>query len=214
MAEEIRVVDQRVSSLQQDARQPNALLWWKTGKQTPRLAIVRRAPLQQFKRCMGIAVLQTNRVDPDPMCTTSFGDDCTGPPALSCSREEALVDKGAATPKSCLSPLEMRSPIAAGGLLPTGETSTATTNTFDHPALWFYLTEETNLRTSILYILYFSSFEWIYSRQALFWPRVIETKSGQNSMSDLGGSQGRLHVCPFLETWRALLCGKVHFRPE
>ena len=53
------------------------------------------------------------RVDPDPMCSTSFGDDCTGPPALPSSRGDALVDNSAAAPKSCLSPLEMRSPIVA-----------------------------------------------------------------------------------------------------
>ena len=45
-----------------------------------------------------------NRVDPDPICSTSFGDNCTGPPALPCSRD-ALIGNGAAAPKSCLSPL-------------------------------------------------------------------------------------------------------------
>ena len=44
------------------------------------------------------------RVDPNPMCSTSFGDDCTELPVLSCSREDALVDNGAAAPKSCLQP--------------------------------------------------------------------------------------------------------------
>ena len=57
------------------------------------------------------------RVDPDPMCSTSFGDDCTTPPARPCSGKNALVDNGAAAPKSCLLSLEMRSPAAAGGLL-------------------------------------------------------------------------------------------------
>ena len=42
------------------------------------------------------------QVNPDPMCLTSFGDDFTGPPALPCSRDDALVDKGAAAPKTCL----------------------------------------------------------------------------------------------------------------
>ena len=31
-----------------------------------------------------------NQVDPDPMCLTSFGGDSTGPPALLCSRDDAL----------------------------------------------------------------------------------------------------------------------------
>ena len=65
-----------------------------------------------------------NQVDPDQMCRTSFGDDSTGPLALPCSRDEALVDNGAATPKPRLSPVEMRTPTAAGGLLPAGTAST------------------------------------------------------------------------------------------
>ena len=55
-----------------------------------------------------------NRVDPDPTCLTSFGDASTGPPALSCSRDDALVGNGAATSKSFLSPLEMRTTTANG----------------------------------------------------------------------------------------------------
>ena len=31
-------------------------------------------------------------------------------------------------------------------------------------------------------------------------------------MFDPGGSQGRLRTCPFLGSWRALLCGEVHVR--
>ena len=31
----------------------------------------------------------------------------------------------------------------------------------------------------------------------------------KNRTFDPGGSQGRLHACPFLGTWRALLCGKA-----
>ena len=45
------------------------------------------------------------RVDPDPMYSTSFGDDYTGPRALPYSRDDTLVGNGAAAPKSCLSPL-------------------------------------------------------------------------------------------------------------
>ena len=59
-----------------------------------------------------------NRVDPDPMCLTSFGDDSTGPPAHPCSRDDDVVRNGAAAPKTCLLPLEMRSSTAAGGLFP------------------------------------------------------------------------------------------------
>ena len=45
------------------------------------------------------------QVDLDPMCLTSFGDDFTKPPVFLCSRNDALVDKGAASPKPCLSPI-------------------------------------------------------------------------------------------------------------
>ena len=57
-----------------------------------------------------------NRVDPDPKQSTSFSDDFTGPPALPCSRDDAQVGNGASAPKSCISPLEMRTPTAAGGV--------------------------------------------------------------------------------------------------
>ena len=85
-----------------------------------------------------------NRVDPEPMCYTSCGVDCTGPPALLCLREDALVDNGAAAPKSCVSPLEMSSPTAAGGLLPAGEDRIATRTTLNQRPLRLCSTEETN----------------------------------------------------------------------
>ena len=165
------------------------------------------APRKQFK--MHGDSCSENRVDPDPMCSTSFDDDCTKPPALPCSRDGALVSNGAAAPKSCLTPLKMRSPTAAGGLLPTGKTSTAKKASFHQLPLWFCLTEATNLRTSILYVSYFSSFEWIAYQQAPFWPRVIETQSRKRRLFDPGDSRGHLRACPFLEAWRALLCGEL-----
>ena len=73
------------------------------------------------------------QVDPDPMCLTSFGDDSTGPPALPCSRDDILVDKGAAVPKPCLSLMDMRTLTAAGGLLPADIASTAMRTIFPRP---------------------------------------------------------------------------------
>ena len=64
------------------------------------------------------------RVQDGPRISTCFGV-MVGPPALPC-RDDFVVENGAAAPKSCLSPLEMRKTTAAGGLFPTGETSTAT----------------------------------------------------------------------------------------
>ena len=74
------------------------------------------------------------RVDHDPMrltsfgddsTETSFGDDSTEPPAPENFIDDALVDGGAEALKPCLSPVEMRTPTAAGGLLPAGAASTA-----------------------------------------------------------------------------------------
>ena len=119
-----------------------------------------------------------NQVDPDPMCLTNFGDDSTGPPALPCSRDDALVDNGAAAPESCLSPfLEMHTPTAANILLPAGTAPAAMRTTFHQPPLWFCPTEETNLRTSNQYAMDCSS----------FWKmKILQTKSIQTLMFDPG----------------------------
>ena len=147
------------------------------------------------------------RVDPDPMCSTSLDDDCTESPAPSCSGENILVDNGAAVPKLCLPSLEMRSPTAAGGLLPTGKASIATRTTFNQPHLRLYSTEETS-STSTLYVSYDSSFfQMINLAAAPSCRRIIETKSGENRMFDPGG----LSLSPpFLGLWHSLLCGEVH----
>ena len=153
-----------------------------------------------------------NQVDPYPMCLTCFGEDSTGPPALPCSRDDALVGNGAAAPKSCLSPLEVCTPTATDGLLSAGKTFTATRTTFDQPSLWFCPTEEIKLRTLDQYASYYSIFWRINNQQTPFWPGVIETKSGQNLVFNPGGSTDCLRACPFLGTWRALLCGEVFVR--
>ena len=152
----------------------------------------------------------TTRVDPDSMRSTSFGDDCTGPSAPPCSRENALVDNRAAAPKSCLPSLEIRSLTAAGGLLPITEASTATRTTFSKPSLRLYSTEETNSKkkiwTSVSSAWYDSSFRKLLAVSSC--RKVMETKSKQNRTFDPGGFQGRLCACPFLGSWRALLCGR------
>ena len=145
------------------------------------------------------------------MCSTSFRDDCTGPPAPPCSGENDLVDNRAAAPKSCLPSLEMRSPTAAGGLLPTDEASTAPKTTFNASPLRLYSTKETNsmethLWTSVSYAWYDSSFRKLLTVSSC--RKVIETKSIQNRTFDPGGFQGRLRAYPVLESWYALLCEK------
>ena len=141
---EMRRMDQRLASLRQDARQP-------------RLTMETDVPADEKtrKRTEGAAtVVQAMHGD-----TTSFGGDSTECRVLPCLRDDALVGNGAAVPKSCLSPLEMRTTTAAGGLLPTDMTSTTTRTTFDQPPLGFYSTKETNSkRAPVQYALYYSSF--------------------------------------------------------
>ena len=88
------------------------------------------------------------QVDTDPIHLTSFGNDSARPPALSCSRNDALVDNGPAPTKPCLSLLEMRTGTAAEGLLSAGTASTAIRTIFSRPLPSWTLGEETNERTS------------------------------------------------------------------
>ena len=152
----------------------------------------------------------SRRVEPGPnTSSTSFGVKAE-PPALPC-RDDVVVKSGDAAPKSCLPSLEMRLSTAAGGLVPTGETSTAET-TVNKPLLQFYSTEEEdskkeNLWTSIPSAWYDSSFWKLLATP--YCRRVVETKSRQNRTFDPGGSQGHLRACPFSGSWRALICGKL-----
>ena len=86
-------------------------------------------------------------VDPDPMCLPSFGDYSTETPSLP-YRDDAMFDKGAAAPKPCLSPVEMHTPTAAGGLLTAGTASTAMMTIFSRPLPSWTLGEETMKSTS------------------------------------------------------------------
>ena len=149
------------------------------------------------------------KVQDGPKTSTCFGM-MAEPPDLPC-RDDVVVESGDAAPKSCLPSLKMRITTVAGGLLPTGKTSTATT-TFIESHLRLYATgemnpKEKNLGTSISSVWYDSSFWKLLAAPSC--RKVIETKSRQNGTFDPGGSQGRLRACPFLGSWRALLCGEV-----
>ena len=200
--EDSRRMHQCVASLKLDAR-------------LPRLAMEADVPADEktCERTEGAAkAVQAIRrgsfsaksVQDGPKSSTTFGVKAE-PSALPC-RDDLLVENGAAAPKSCLSPLEMRTPKAAGGLLLTGKAFAATRTTSDQPSLWFCLTEETHLRTSILYASYYSSF---YLRAAPSCRRVIETKLGQKIMFDPGSFIGHLCACLFWGIWRTLLCGEI-----
>ena len=164
-------MDRRLTRLEHDARQPR-LVMTADGPANTKTRERTKGAATAVQAMHGYSC-SADRVDPDPMCSTSFGDDCTGPPAPPCSRENALVDNGAAAPKSYLAPLEMRTTTADDGLLPAGETSTATKTAFERPTLRLWLTEETKLRTSTQPVSYDSSF----LPAAPSCRRVIETKS-------------------------------------
>ena len=144
-----RETNRRLTGLEQEARQP-------------RLATKADIPTDtKTRKCMkDAAVVQTKhgdscsakRVLADLTSSTSFGIEAE-PPALPRS-DDVLVEKGAAGPKPCLSPVEMRTLTAAGNLRPTGKASAATRIIFYQLTFRFYPTEETNSGTSIQYVTY------------------------------------------------------------
>ena len=144
------------------------------------------------------------RVNYGPTRLTIFGM-IAEPPAPEKSIGNALVDKGAEARKLCLSPGEMRTPTAVGGLVPAGTTSTAMRTIFLSSPRWsFCPTEEMNFRTTTsiqTYTMYIS-----------FWQmNVLKTRPRQTLVFDHGGCKGRLHVCPFQGGWHTLLCGELSF---
>ena len=141
ISDETKVMDQHVTSLEHGARQP-------------RLAMEADGPVNTKPRertegaTIAVQAMRGDRctteqkVQDGPKTSISFGM-MAEPPDLPC-REDVLVEDGATAPESYLSSLEMRSPTAAGGLVPTGEASTATEIISNEPLLRFYATKETN----------------------------------------------------------------------
>ena len=144
------------------------------------------------------------RVQDGPKTSTCFGV-MAEPLDLPC-RDDVLVENGAAAPKSRLPPLEMRSPTAAGGLLPIGEASIVPRTTFSQPPLRLYSTEEMDYKkTSTQDVSYDSCFWRNYLLAVLSRRRVIETKSMQNSMFDPGGSRSSPRLPVFGNVARVVL---------
>ena len=204
-----RYYDQHAASLEQDARQPLIAMEvdghanTKTRERTEGAAIAVQAMRgDSFSAC---------RVDPGPNTnSTSFGVKAE-PPALLC-RDDVVVESGDASPESCLPSLEMRTTTAAGGLVLTGKTSTATEANFNQPPVRFYSTEETGSEANCKKGLtpsasYDNSFWKLLA--APYCRRVVEKKSRQNRTFDPGGLRGHPRACPFLGSWRALVCGEV-----
>ena len=214
ISDEMRKMDEHVTRLEHGARQPRVAIEedgqvnTKTRERTEGAATAVQAVRGDD--------FSARRIEPGPNTnSTNFGVKAE-PPALPC-RDDVVVECGDAAFESCLPFLEMRSSTAAGDLLPTAETSTASETTSNEPLLRFYETEEMNpeddskiedswtLTPSASYDS--SSFWRLFAAPYCY--RIVETKSRQNRTFDPGGSRGHLSAYPFLGSWRALACGEV-----
>ena len=131
--DEMRKMDEHVTRLEHGARQPRLAMEvdgptnTKTRERTEGAGKVVQALRGD------IAILQHKRFQDGPKTSISFGM-MAEPPALPC-RDDVVVESGNAASQSCLPSLKMRSSTAAGGLVPTGEASTASETTFNEPLL-------------------------------------------------------------------------------
>ena len=189
----LRATDQHLLDVEHDARQPRLTTEADVKPDTKTRKRAEDAAAYQAKNGDSCSA---NRSETSQTSSTSFGMTAE-PPALP-RRDDVLVDKGAAAPKPCLSPVEMRTLKAIGGLLPAGTTSTAMRTIFPRPFSSWSIGENTKKskrRTNN------------QLTPPPCWRRVIRTKSRQTLVFDLGGSTGRLRACPFLGRRHALRSG-------
>ena len=203
ISDETRVMDQHVTSLEHGTQQPR-LAMEADGHANTKTQERTEGAATAVQAMRGDCCATEQKVQDGPKISISFGM-MGEPPDLPC-REDVLVEEGATSPESCLLSLEMRSSTAAGGLVPTGEASTATETTSNEPLLRFYATEETNPKeknswTSIPSASYDSSVFEERNRSATPY-RVVETKSRHRTL-DPGGLRDHFCACPFLGSWRA-----------
>ena len=142
ISDEMRKMDEHVTRLEHGARQP-------------RLAVEAdgQANTKTRERTEGAATagqairgngFSARLVEPSPNTNSTSFVVKAEPSALPC-RDDVVVESGAAASESCLPSLEMRSSTAAGGLVSTGEASTAKEINFIQPPFRFCSTEETDL---------------------------------------------------------------------
>ena len=117
-------------------------------------------------------------------------------PALPC-RDGVFVDKGVEAPDPCLSPVEMRTLKPPVAYFPPVQPPQE-----DHlsPAPSLVLPNRRDELSDIDPIR--------HVLQQFLKIKILETKTRQTLVFDPDGSTGRLHACPFLGGWRALLCGE------
>ena len=129
-----RHLEYNSTSLEQDARQPRLAMVEANGYANTKTCERSEGAATAVQAMHGDSCSAT-RVDPGPKThSTSFGVK-VDPPALPC-RDDVLVGNRAAAPKSCLPSLEMRSPIAASGLLLTDEAPIGARTIFNWPHLF------------------------------------------------------------------------------
>ena len=202
LKEPMRRLEQHLIIQEQAARQPRLAMEEADGHANTKTRERTEGAAIAVQAIHGDSCTTSEKVQDRPKTSISFGV-IAEPPDLPC-REDVLVEDGGTSPGWCLPSLEMRSPTAAGGLLPTGKASTATRTTSNEPLLRFYVTEEMNpeeeskkenVWTSIPSAWYDISFWKLLP--ALSGLRVIETKPMQNRTFDPDGSQGPPCACPF-----------------
>ena len=136
-------LEQHLISQEQDARQTRLAMEEEDGHANTKTREHTEITATAVQAMCGDG-FSARRVEPGSNTnSTSFGEKAE-PPALSC-RGDVVIDSGDAAPKSCLPSFEMRSSTVAGGLVLTGETSTAET-TVNKPLLQFCSTEEEDLK--------------------------------------------------------------------
>ena len=217
LKELMRRLEQHLLSQEQDARQPRLAMEKVDGPANTKTRERTEGAAIAVQAMRGDSCNTAPKVQDGPKTLISLGL-MAEPPDLPC-REDVLVEDDATSHASCLPSLEMCSSTAVGGLVPTGEASTATETNFNQPPLRFHTTEEMNpevdskkenVRTSTPYASYDSSvFQESNLSATPYCRKVVEKKSKQNRTFDPGGSQGHLRACPFLGSWRALVCGEV-----
>ena len=167
-------MDHRLAGLEHDARQPRPAT--EADVQADTKICERMEGAAKAVQAMLGDSFSANRSQAGPNTTATIFGVKAEPLAFPC-RDDAVVENGATAPKSCFSPLGMRSTTAAGGLLPAGKVSTTTRITFYQPHLRFCQTEETSSEgTSTQYALYCSSSFWWNQLPVPSWQRVIQTK--------------------------------------
>ena len=143
--EQTEILEKRLTRLEHGARQPR-LAMEADGHANTKTQERTEGAAKAVQAMRGDSCTAEQKVQDGPKTSITFGVEAE-PPDLPCW-EDVLVEKGATSPESCLPSLEMRLSTATGGLIPTGEVSTATETNFNQPFLRFCSTEETDLEAN------------------------------------------------------------------